>query len=98
MSDEPEKSKTKKAVREAGHSENVAALSSLLSTPKIEEMAPEERQRHIEAAKLRSPGEITPNSADFAGQISIRQVIQAGKESVHGPATGRREVGRRRQR
>jgi len=52
MSDEPEKSKTKKAVREAGHSENVAALSSLLSTPKIEEMAPEERQRHIEAAKL----------------------------------------------
>jgi len=51
MSDEPEKSKTKKAVREAGHSENVAALSSLLSTPKIEEMAPEERQRHIEAAK-----------------------------------------------
>ena len=37
---------------------------------------------------FRSPGEITPNSADFAGQISIRQVIQAGKESVHGPATG----------
>jgi len=47
---------------------------------------------------VRSPGEITPNSTDFAGQISIRQVIQAGKESAHGPATGRREVGRRRQR
>ena len=53
--------------------------------------------RHAEKL-LRSPGEITPNSTDFAGQISIRQVIQAGKESAHGPATGRREVGRRRQR
>jgi len=59
-----------------------------------------ERDMRLEnhAGALRSPGEITPNSTDFAGQISIRQVIQAGKESAHGPATGRREVGRRRQR